>query len=116
MPPLADLLAPEANDMDDDEDIVAYGGDRQKFKCPLSLQIMIEPLKSTICQHSFEKKNILEFLGNLTKPCPTGCSKNLNKKTLIEDVNLTRACRKFARREQSRKEIQKTQAQATLID
>lgn len=120
MPPLADILPHDENDIDgdddDDDDVVAYGGDRQKFKCPLSLQIMTEPLKSTVCQHAFEKESILHYLGNSSKPCPTGCGKNLSKKTVVEDVNFTRACSKFRRRDQMRKESQRNQAQATLLD
>ena len=118
MPPLVDLLPPEADeiDEDDDDDVVVYGGDRQRFKCPLTLQIMVDPLKSTICQHAFEKQNILAYLDNTTKQCPTGCPARLNKRSLVEDIGFTRACRKFARREQRRRETQRTQAQATLID
>jgi SUMO ligase MMS21 Smc5/6 complex component len=118
MPAMTDLLPHEANDGedDDDDDIVAYGGDRHKYRCPISLQTMVEPIKSTVCPHAFEKRSILEFLGNSTKPCPVGCGKSINKKTLKEDPLFTSACRKFARREQVRKETQRTQVQATMLD
>lgn len=115
MPPLADLLPNDGQDDDSDEDIVAYGGDRAKFKCPLSLQIMVDPLVSKVCTHAFEKSSILQFLGNHTKSCPSGCGKTMNKNSFKEDQAFTNACRKFARREQIRRETQRTQG-ATDLD
>jgi hypothetical protein len=120
MPAVVDLLPKASGDAadndDDDDDIVAYGVDRQKFKCPLSLAIMTDPLKSTVCQHAFQKEAILAHLGNSTRPCPTGCNANLNKKTLVADPHFTRACLKYARREESRREKEKTQQHATMLD
>jgi SUMO ligase MMS21 Smc5/6 complex component len=118
MPALVDILPAEPGDDEDgsDDEIVTYGGDNQRFKCPLSLHIMIDPLKSKVCQHAFEKEHILEFLGDGTKQCPTGCPARLNKRNLASDPNFTRACRKYAQRQESRRERERTQHQGTMID
>lgn len=108
----------QEDDDEDDEDIVAYGSSAQNYKCPLSLQIMINPLKSTVCTHAFERDTILDYLGGpgRTRPCPTQCAARLNKTTLVEDAAFTRACRNHARRVERRRQRQRTQHQATLLD
>lgn len=118
MPPLADLIPSEDGDGggDDDDEIVTYGGDRAQYKCPLSLQVMVDPLKSTVCRHAFEKSAILAFVGTVSKDCPGGCSVKISKSKLKEDAAFTKACQKFARREAMRKESSRTQNQATMLD
>ncbi|UZJ53350.1 hypothetical protein CBS101457_002670 [Exobasidium rhododendri] len=118
MPALVDIIPLEAGDEDDgsDDEIVAYGGDKQQYKCPISLNIMVDPLKSTVCQHAFEKKHILDLLGSGTKQCPTGCVAKLNKNTLKADPKFTRACHKYAERQELRRERARTQLQGTMID
>ena len=50
-------------EMDDDSEI-EIGQEKVSCKCPLTLQYFVEPVTSTKCRHSFEKKAILELLEN----------------------------------------------------
>lgn len=118
MPPLGDLLGGEGEQSsdDDDDEVAVYGGTRHNFKCPLSLQIMVHPLRSKVCQHAFESEAILNYLGGATKPCPTQCQAMLQRSKLVEDPSFTRACRNHARRVERRREREREQNQATLLD
>lgn len=139
MPPLTDLIDAESGEEDEETDEVAiFGGATQNYKCPITLMVMVNPMKryvlifhlsilskptltppltsSTVCRHSYERDAIFEYLGSATKPCPAGCQSKLNKRQLVEDAELTKACRMYARRKERRRERDRTQAEATMLD
>jgi hypothetical protein len=62
---------------DDGDDELRIAGEVLSFKCPLSMKTMEEPYSaSKKCKHAFEKKSILEFIGNKGMiQCPVvGCT------------------------------------------
>lgn len=118
MPPLIDIIPAETDEVEEETDEIAvYGGaSKAEYKCPLTLRIMQNPMKSKVCQHAYEREAILDFLGNSLKECPAGCRTKLSKKDLYEDPDFTRECRNFSRRQERRLQRDRTQNSAVLLD
>ncbi|EFX01062.1 chromosomal organization and DNA repair protein [Grosmannia clavigera kw1407] len=92
---------------DDDDDLIV-AREVISFKCPLMLRTMVDPYKSRLCSHTFEKQGIMEYLQQGSKKCPqTGCDKTLSKDDLVPD-NVMR--RRIERAEQI---AQRNEADAT---
>ncbi|KAI0699109.1 zinc-finger of the MIZ type in Nse subunit-domain-containing protein [Cytidiella melzeri] len=108
MPPASEFIEQEEGDDSDDDDDVVIGGVTQDYKCPLSLTILVDPLTSKTCGHSFSAEAIREYLGsNRTsrKKCPTsGCNKVISLDDLKPDKELAKKAREAARRERMREE------------
>ncbi|KAI0354964.1 hypothetical protein OH77DRAFT_375203 [Trametes cingulata] len=108
MPPLTDLIPREEGDVSDDEDELQIGGVTQDYKCPLSLTILVDPLTSKLCGHSYSAEAIKDYLGHSRarrKECPaTGCKKQISLADLEPDKELARRAREAARRERAREE------------
>ncbi|PBP17744.1 hypothetical protein BUE80_DR011301 [Diplocarpon rosae] len=90
------------NNGDDSDDEIEMVGATVNYKCPLTFLYIKEPLKSTVCNHVFEKKAIVDYVnqsgahftnqnqGNRisekTVECPqTGCDKRVGLHNLEED-------------------------------
>lgn len=117
MPPLADIIPAEADEAEEEtDDIAMYGAQKQQYKCPLTLRIMINPMKSKLCQHAYEREAITDYLGNASKECPAGCQLKMKKKDLYEDPDFTKECRNYSRRQERRLQRDRTQTQAVLLD
>ncbi|KAI0335903.1 hypothetical protein GY45DRAFT_1267375 [Cubamyces sp. BRFM 1775] len=108
MPPLTDLIPREEGDDSDDDDDVQIGGITQDYKCPLSLTILVDPLTSKVCGHSYSAAAIREYLGNSRnrqKECPaTGCKKQISLAVLELNNDLAKRAKAAARRERAREE------------
>ncbi|KAI0086535.1 hypothetical protein BDY19DRAFT_894649 [Irpex rosettiformis] len=108
MPPVSEFLDREEGDDSDEDDDIVMGGVTQDYKCPLSLTIMVDPLTSNTCGHSFSAEAIRQYLGNnLTsrKKCPTsGCNKVISLDDLKPNKELAKKAREAARRERMREE------------
>ncbi|KAI0648053.1 hypothetical protein C8Q79DRAFT_1109892 [Trametes meyenii] len=106
MPPLADLLPQEEGDDSDDDDDIQMGGVTQDYKCPLTLQILVDPVTSKICGHSYSSSAAREYLaGGLPKACPaTGCNKKITLSSLSANRDLAKRAREAARRERARED------------
>ncbi|KAI0632124.1 hypothetical protein C8Q77DRAFT_902243 [Trametes polyzona] len=108
MPPLTDLIPREDGDDSDDDDDVQIGGVTQDYKCPLTLTILVDPLTSRVCGHSYSAAAIREYLGssrNMKKECPaTGCKKEISLAVLESNKELAKRAREAARRERAREE------------
>ncbi|RPD62427.1 hypothetical protein L226DRAFT_611006 [Lentinus tigrinus ALCF2SS1-7] len=109
MPPVVDLIPREDGDVsDDDDDEVQIGGVTQDYKCPLTLTILVDPLTSKECGHSYSAAAIRAYLGpsrTRYKDCPaTGCRKQICLNDLEEDKVLARRAKEAARRERAREE------------
>ncbi|KZT73765.1 hypothetical protein DAEQUDRAFT_807969 [Daedalea quercina L-15889] len=108
MPPLADLVPREDGDeSDEDDEDVQVGGVTQDYKCPLSLTILVEPLTSRLCGHSYSSAAIREYLSlrGGRKQCPAaGCGKAISLGDLAPNKELARKAKDAARRERMREE------------
>ncbi|VDC02398.1 unnamed protein product [Peniophora sp. CBMAI 1063] len=106
MPPLAELIPAEPGDADDDDDDedIQVGGVVQDLKCPISLTLMVEPYTSKVCQHSYSKAAIWDYLGQnesvlSKKPCPS-CNKMICKNDLFLNKDLEAKIKRQRRRQQ----------------
>ncbi|PWN47950.1 hypothetical protein IE53DRAFT_389887 [Violaceomyces palustris] len=117
MPPITDLVPAEPGDeADSDEDLVV-GGVMQDYKCPLSARILEDPLSSTVCKHSYSRREVMEYLaGNGgTARCPaTGCDKVITRQNLKENRELRKRVAAYERREEER-EIKRRGTQLTQV-
>ncbi|GBE84954.1 predicted protein [Sparassis crispa] len=108
MPPLTDMIPREDGDDSDDDDDVQVGGITQDYRCPLTLTILVNPLTSMVCHHSFSADAIQEFLGpshTTTKKCPaSGCNKYICLNDLKDDKELAKKAKDAARRERMRED------------
>ncbi|KAH9950583.1 zinc-finger of the MIZ type in Nse subunit-domain-containing protein [Amylocystis lapponica] len=108
MPPVTDFIPKEDGDDSDDDDDVQIGGVTQDYKCPLTLTILVDPVTSTICGHSFSQDSIKEFLGPnraTKKECPAaGCHKQISLSDLKPNKELAKKAKDAARRERAREE------------
>ncbi|KAI0372159.1 hypothetical protein BV20DRAFT_991662 [Pilatotrama ljubarskyi] len=108
MPPLTDLIPREEGDDSDDDDDLQIGGVTQDYKCPLSLTILVDPLTSKLCGHSYSAEAIKDYLGHSRarrKECPaTGCKKQISLADLEPNKELAKRAKEAARRERAREE------------
>ncbi|KAH9841572.1 uncharacterized protein C8Q71DRAFT_737687 [Rhodofomes roseus] len=108
MPPMADLIPREDGDeSDDDDDDVQVGGVTQDYKCPLTLTILVEPLTSKTCGHSYSAASIREYIGvrGGRQQCPAaGCHKSISLGDLEPNKELAKKAKDAARRERMREE------------
>jgi hypothetical protein len=52
------------NDEEDSDDEVQIAGVTQTYRCPLTLQIFREPYSNNVCNHTFEKEAITEYINS----------------------------------------------------
>ncbi|EPQ54656.1 hypothetical protein GLOTRDRAFT_130007 [Gloeophyllum trabeum ATCC 11539] len=105
MPPINDFLPKEDGDDSDDDDEIEIGGMTQDYKCPLTLTILVNPLTSKHCHHSFSAEAIRDYLKRGPKTCPAaGCKQQLTLDDLEEDKDLARRAQAAARREARREQ------------
>ena len=126
----------EPGDVSDDDDDVEVGGVTQDYKCPLTLTPLQDPVTSyastftflslsginnifkkfrKVCNHSFSRASIREYLSRGPKGCPaTGCNKKISLADLKDDKALERRVREHARREAMRAEDEDVDAE--IID
>eukprot|EP01112_Ceratiomyxa_fruticulosa_P018511 TRINITY_DN5928_c0_g2_i1.p1 TRINITY_DN5928_c0_g2~~TRINITY_DN5928_c0_g2_i1.p1 ORF type:complete len:237 (+),score=66.29 TRINITY_DN5928_c0_g2_i1:166-876(+) len=69
------------------EDLVVMT-QQEKVICPVTRKEMEEPLKNTVCGHTYSKAGITSLLrGKRSNPCPVaGCNKQVSMSTLERDV------------------------------
>ncbi|KAI0029163.1 zinc-finger of the MIZ type in Nse subunit-domain-containing protein [Vararia minispora EC-137] len=104
MPPIVELIPKEDGDVsDDDDDDIQVGGLVQDLKCPLTLTLMVNPVTSMVCNHSFSKEAIDLHLGSnkyTKKRCPaTGCNKMICGNDFKPNKNLERRIKAQQRRQ-----------------
>ena len=73
---------------------MSYQGKRS-MKCPITLMLFVEPVKSTRCPHVFTKTAITEMIqrskGRKAVQCPVaGCDKILSADDLVPDKVMER--------------------------
>lgn len=68
---------------DDSELLVTK--ETQSYKDPVTQNPITDPVRSTICNHSYERDSILAYLGESRKKCPySGCQSTIGKKDLVD--------------------------------
>ncbi|KZT12066.1 uncharacterized protein LAESUDRAFT_720043 [Laetiporus sulphureus 93-53] len=106
MPPITEFIPKEDEDESDDDDDLIVGGVTQDYKCPLTLTILVDPLTSDKCGHSFSASAIRDYLGtsrNARKECPSsGCKKMICLGDLRPNKELAKKAKDAARRERMR--------------
>ncbi|KAJ1986566.1 hypothetical protein H4R33_003289 [Dimargaris cristalligena] len=63
------------------------------LNCPLTCQLFEEPVKSTVCKHSFSKHAIMDYIRQSSSPTPcpvSGCSRSISLADLKPDRILER--------------------------
>jgi len=102
IPPITEFIPKEDGDASDDDDELEVGGVTQDYKCPISLTILINPLTSKVCGHSFSAGAIRDFLGNnrtRKQKCPaSGCTRQICLEDLEPDKVLEKRVKAAERR------------------
>ncbi|KAJ1303154.1 hypothetical protein OPQ81_011355 [Rhizoctonia solani] len=103
-PTVNTVLPREDGDPEDSDDEMEVGGVTQDYKCPLTLQIYVDPLTSSVCGHSFSAEAIRAWVRSNNK-CPAqGCNAQISLGVLKEDKGLqkkAKAAKRRAAREES---------------
>ncbi|EAU86249.2 hypothetical protein CC1G_03460 [Coprinopsis cinerea okayama7 len=98
MPPLTTFIEKEDGDDSDDDDL-EIGGQTQDFKCPITLTILIDPLTSRLCGHSYDAAAIRSMLGRGSKACPAaGCKKMIAISDCLPNEDLAKKAKNHKRR------------------
>ena len=100
----------------EDDDIMAIGGtqtqltNKQMYRCPLTLQTMIEPMRNTVCRHRYSKQGIMQLLKNNREiTCPVAaCGRKVTIETLIMDDDFKQEIDQYLYNEAKRKQDQET--------
>ncbi|CAM9509251.1 unnamed protein product [Ectocarpus fasciculatus] len=88
-----------ATAMDDDDDIMVPNDNRVSLKCPLTSSTFVDPVKNTVCGHTYGKKAILNHIRVGTKngansdgvSCPVAaCNHKVLKANLAPDKDMMR--------------------------
>lgn len=89
------------NDNDNNNDNVVIQT-RESLMCPLSKGLLINPVKSSTCNHSFSKLSILALMAQThteTISCPVpGCRATISKGALRGDERLERKLKRIGER------------------
>ena len=131
MPPVRDLIPAEDGDEDDSDDELQMGGATQNFRCPLTTNILEDPITkyvpfplivftllristdiifacmtrgcSTICKHAYSKTAIEQYVAQGNNRCPaSGCAAAVSPRSLKQDPGLSKKVAAFKRREEER--------------
>ncbi|KAK8797116.1 hypothetical protein WA158_004326 [Blastocystis sp. Blastoise] len=83
------LRKPNVTQMDD-ELMILEDNSTKSMLCPITKEIMVQPLKNTTCGHTYSKEGILALLGrNGAVPCPVAaCKSVVTKQTLVPDEEM----------------------------
>ncbi|KAJ6232536.1 hypothetical protein M0813_04752 [Anaeramoeba flamelloides] len=64
------------------------------LKCPLTMKVFKQPMRSKKCGHTYEKSAIIKYLSNSTKGCPvSACSFQVSTKDLERNIEMERQVR-----------------------
>ncbi|KAH7921912.1 hypothetical protein BV22DRAFT_1038079 [Leucogyrophana mollusca] len=103
IPPINDFIPKEDGDVSDDDDEMEMGGVTQDFKCPITLTMLVNPMTSSVCGHSFSGEAIRDYLKGTRgkKGCPAaGCRQQIGVSDLKPDKDLEKRVKIAARRAQ----------------
>ncbi|KAG5715203.1 E3 SUMO-protein ligase nse2 [Termitomyces sp. T112] len=100
IPPITEFLPKEDGDDSDEDDDLEMGGISQNYNCPITLTLLVDPVTSDVCQHSFSKAAIFQsFRGTEAIKCPaSGCTKRFTRANLKPDKDLAKRVKAYERR------------------
>ncbi|KAG5650963.1 hypothetical protein H0H81_010401 [Sphagnurus paluster] len=100
MPPITDFIPKEDGDDSDDDDELEMGGVNQNYNCPITLTLLVKPVTSKVCNHSFSHDAIMQsFRGSPSVKCPAaGCTKKFARTDLVPDKDLEKRVKAYERR------------------
>ncbi|KAF8908919.1 hypothetical protein CPB84DRAFT_1766349 [Gymnopilus junonius] len=102
MPPITEFIPKEDGDDDDDDDELETGGVTQNYKCPITLTLLINPVTSKVCGHSFSADAIKAHCRPVSAQhkCPAaGCNKSFKLSDCISDAKLDKKVKDYKRRQ-----------------
>ncbi|SPO21389.1 related to MMS21 - SUMO ligase and component of the SMC5-SMC6 complex [Ustilago trichophora] len=95
MPPVRDLIPAEDGDQDDSDDELQMGGATQNFRCPLTTNILEDPITN--------RSAIQAYVAAGNNRCPaSGCQAAVSQRSLKQDPALIKKVAAFKRREEER--------------
>ncbi|KAG6866300.1 hypothetical protein C0991_006396 [Blastosporella zonata] len=100
IPPVTEFIPKEDGDDSDDEDELEMGGISQNYNCPITLTLLVDPVTSEVCKHSFSKAAIMQsFRGSDVIKCPAaGCTKRFSRGNLKLNGDLVKRVKAYERR------------------
>lgn len=110
------LLRELGEDQEEDDELAVInpssGDAATRIKCPYSMALMEDPVRSKVCKHSFARKAIYHYLQK-NKRCPVpGCLNNsMTIDELEDDPETAMRVRRYKKRESANK---KAQAQSAM--
>ncbi|PVU98374.1 hypothetical protein BB559_001628 [Furculomyces boomerangus] len=91
-------MPPLFEDDDNENDDIIISSSTVGFKCPLSTNYLENPMTSKLCNHSYSKAVVLEYLKKGRKQCPvTGCLHSITMGDLYENKILEGRIRRYLR-------------------
>jgi hypothetical protein len=106
----------DETEMDEDDELCVVNNNsfanlRSQVTCPIMVSVMVKPVTSKLCKHSFEEDAIFDMIRkgrNGKAKCPvSGCGKLIGKTDLVLDKSLLRKIKKF--HDQEKEETQNRQ-------
>mmetsp|Transcript_14007 Transcript_14007/g.32571 ORF Transcript_14007/g.32571 Transcript_14007/m.32571 type:complete len:281 (-) Transcript_14007:1467-2309(-) len=118
-PTYLNLCRQLGDDQDEDDELAVVqtaasaNQSDSKIKCPLTMAVMDDPVRSRVCKHSFQRAAIFEYLRRGKKRCPVpGCRNgSMTVEELEDDPETLLRVRRYRKRESAAK---KARAQTAL--
>ena len=145
MPPLVDLLPAEHGDQVDtsgnrhhddhdadglargvtidneDDDEIVMGGTVRQFRCPITADILRDPVIHAPCQHAYSREALASYMAQApgrhgSVRCPAaGCQHVLMRSAIHEAPSLKRRVARYERQLLRREELRREQQDATAV-
>lgn len=80
--------------IDEDEDVAISGG-TVSLNCPISGETMKDPVKSSVCGHTYDKESMVHYLRN-SNECPV-CGVRVRRTDLVPDLLMQLRLKCYAR-------------------
>ena len=146
MPPLVDLLPAEHGDREvdvsgirrhddhdadglargvtidnEDDDEIVMGGTVRQFRCPITADILRDPVIHAPCQHAYSREALASYMAQApgrhgSVRCPAaGCQHVLMRSAIHEAPSLKRRVARYERQLLRREELRREQQEATAV-
>lgn len=146
MPPLVDLLPAEHGDQEvdvsgirrhddhdadglargvtidnEDDDEIVMGGTVRQFRCPITADILRDPVIHAPCQHAYSREALASYMAQApgrhgSVRCPAaGCQHVLMRSAIHEAPSLKRRVARYERQLLRREEMRREQQDATAV-
>ncbi|POY73648.1 hypothetical protein BMF94_3183 [Rhodotorula taiwanensis] len=113
VPSIKRFLPRQDGDEESDDEEIEFGAQTSNFQCPITLGVLEDPYKSTVCPHAFSGAAIKEIIQQEkgSTRCPVaGCSKTITLATIEPDEQLARRVAAHVKRQKEGRTQASTQA------